>query len=84
MLSSIVDGTVVVVRVGRTARDAVRRGVAQLRVVNGRVLGAVLNDVDFGSGVYYGGYGYNYCQPWWNGWQWVYPGYACGGYGYGM
>ena len=33
---------------------------------------------------YYGGYGYDYCQPWWNGWQWVYPGYACGGYGYGM
>jgi hypothetical protein len=32
---------------------------------------------------YYGGYGYDYCQPWWNGWQWVYPGYACGGYGYG-
>ena len=33
---------------------------------------------------YYGGYGYDYCQPWWNGWQWVYPGYACGGYGYSM
>ena len=60
VLSSLVDGTVVVVRVGKTARDAVRRGVAQLRVVNGRVLGAVLNDVDFRSGVYYGGYGYYY------------------------
>jgi capsular exopolysaccharide synthesis family protein len=60
VLSSMVDGTMVVVRVGRTARDAVRRAVAQLRVVNGRVLGAVLNDVDFGSGVYYGGYGYYY------------------------
>jgi tyrosine-protein kinase Etk/Wzc len=60
VLSSMVDGTIVVVRVGRTARDAVRRAVAQLRVVNGRVLGAVLNDVDFGSGVYYGGYGYYY------------------------
>ncbi len=60
VLSSLVDGTIVVVRVGRSARDAVRRAVAQLRVVNGRVLGAVLNDVDFGSGVYYGGYGYYY------------------------
>jgi capsular exopolysaccharide synthesis family protein len=60
VLSSLVDGTVVVVRVGKTARDAVRRGVAQLRVVHGRVLGAVLNDVDFRSGVYYGGYGYYY------------------------
>ena len=56
----MVDGTIVVVRVGKTARDAVRRAVAQLRVVNGRVLGAVLNDVDFRSGVYYGGYGYYY------------------------
>ena len=36
------------------------RAVSQLRVVNGRVLGAVLNDVDFRSGVYYGGYGYYY------------------------
>jgi capsular exopolysaccharide synthesis family protein len=60
VISSVVDGTIVVVRVGKTARDAVRRGVAQLRVVNGRVLGAVLNDVDFRSGVYYGGYGYYY------------------------
>jgi capsular exopolysaccharide synthesis family protein len=60
VISSIVDGTIVVVRVGKTARDAVRRAVAQLRVVNGRVLGAVLNDVDFRSGVYYGGYGYYY------------------------
>jgi Mrp family chromosome partitioning ATPase len=38
----------------------VRRAVSQLRVVNGRVLGVVLNDVDFRSGVYYGGYGYYY------------------------
>jgi polysaccharide biosynthesis transport protein len=60
VISSVVDGTIVVVRVGKTARDAVRRAVAQLRVVNGRVLGAVLNDVDFRSGVYYGGYGYYY------------------------
>jgi len=60
VISSVVDGTIVVVRVGKTARDAVRRAVGQLRVVNGRVLGAVLNDVDFRSGVYYGGYGYYY------------------------
>lgn len=60
VLSSLVDGTMVVIRVGKTARDAVRRAVSQLRVVNGRVLGAVLNDVNFRSGVYYGGYGYYY------------------------
>ena len=36
VISSVVDGTIVVVRVGKTARDAVRRAVAQLRVVNGR------------------------------------------------
>jgi tyrosine-protein kinase Etk/Wzc len=60
VITSVVDGTIVVVRVGKSARDAVKRAVAQLRIVNGRVLGAVLNDVDFRSGVYYGGYGYYY------------------------
>jgi len=60
VISSLVDGTIVVVRLGKTARDAVQRAVAQLRIVNGRILGAVLNDVNFRSGVYYGGYGYYY------------------------
>lgn len=60
VLSTMVDGTVVVVRMGSTAREAVKRAIMQLRTVHGRVLGAVLNDVDYNSGSYYGGYGYYY------------------------
>jgi capsular exopolysaccharide synthesis family protein len=60
VLSALVDGTIIVVRLGVSARDAVSRSVAQLRVVNGRILGAVLNAVDFRSSAYHGGYGYYY------------------------
>jgi len=60
VLSTLVDGTILVVRTAATAREAVRRALGQLRAVHGRVLGAVLNDVDFRSAGYYGGYGYYY------------------------
>jgi Mrp family chromosome partitioning ATPase len=60
VLSTIADGTVVVVRMGATARPAVRRALEQLHAVRGRVLGAVMNDVDLKRGSYYGGYGYAY------------------------
>jgi capsular exopolysaccharide synthesis family protein len=58
VLSTIVDGTILVVRTGSTTREAVRRAVTQLRNVHSHVLGAVLNDIDIRSGSYYGGYGY--------------------------
>jgi tyrosine-protein kinase Etk/Wzc len=60
ILSTMVDGTLLVVRMGATARDAVRRAVHQLRAVRGRLLGAVLNDVDFRKGSAYSEYGYYY------------------------
>jgi len=60
VLCTVADGTVVVIRLGLTTREAVRRSIAQLRVVNGRILGAVLNAVDFRGGGYQGGYGYYY------------------------
>jgi capsular exopolysaccharide synthesis family protein len=60
VLSTLVDGVILVVRMGTTARAAVRRATSHLRAVHSRVLGAVLNDVDFTSGSYYGGYGYYY------------------------
>ena len=62
VLSACVDGTIIVVRLGVSAREAVSRSIAQLRVVNGRILGAVLNAVDFRSSAYHGGYGYYYQQ----------------------
>ena len=58
VLSTMVDGAILVVRVGSTSREAVRRAAAHLRAVHSRVLGAVLNDIDSTSGGYYGGYGY--------------------------
>lgn len=60
VLSTLVDGTIIVVRTAATAREAVRRALGQLRTVHGRLLGAVLNDVDVRGGAYYGGYGYYY------------------------
>lgn len=60
VLSTMVDGTVLVVRMGSTARDAARLALARLRQVHARVLGALLNDVRFSGPGYYGGYGYQY------------------------
>ena len=60
VLSTMVDGTILVIRMGSTAREAVRRALAQLRAVRVRVLGALLNDVSMKAGGYYGGYGYTY------------------------
>ena len=58
VLSTVVEGAILVVRMGSTSREAVRRAAAHLRTVNSRVLGAVLNDIDLNTGSYYGGYGY--------------------------
>ncbi|HEX2719088.1 MAG TPA: polysaccharide biosynthesis tyrosine autokinase [Gemmatimonadaceae bacterium] len=58
VLSTMVEGSILVVRMGSTSREAVRRAAAHLRAVNSRVLGAVLNDIDLNAGSYYGGYGY--------------------------
>jgi tyrosine-protein kinase Etk/Wzc len=60
VLSTMVDGTVLVVRMGSTATEAARRALAQLRAVHGRVLGFLMNDVNYKSSSYYGGYGYGY------------------------
>lgn len=60
VLSTLADAAVLVVRMGETSRGAVARASSQLQTVRGHLVGAVLNDVDFGSGHYYGGYGYYY------------------------
>ena len=58
ILSSLCDGAVVVVKAGQTPRDLVRLGLSQLRAANARVLGVVLNEVDFESRQY--AYYYSY------------------------
>ncbi len=64
IMATHVDGTLLVVKAGRTSRDLARRAVRQLRDVKANVLGAVLNDLDlqdqrYGQYAYYYRYGYN-------------------------
>jgi capsular exopolysaccharide synthesis family protein len=59
ILSGTVDGTIVVLKAGVTAKDMAARVVRQLRDVGGRVLGCILNDLDPNRKAYgYGGYYY--------------------------
>jgi tyrosine-protein kinase Etk/Wzc len=60
VLSTMVDGTVVIARMGNTQRKALWRAVSQLRAVSANVLGGVLNDLRADSSPYYGGQGYYY------------------------
>lgn len=53
ILGTMVNGVVVVVRTSSTARELARRGTSQLRSVNARILGTVLNHVPKGPDSYY-------------------------------
>jgi capsular exopolysaccharide synthesis family protein len=59
ILSSEVDGVILIGRAGRTTRDALTRSRRQLVDVGARIVGAVLNRVDLAdrSGYYYDYYG---------------------------
>jgi succinoglycan biosynthesis transport protein ExoP len=59
VLSTLVDGTVFVVRAFKTSRHVARQGLRILRDVDARVVGAVLNAVDL-SNREYGYYQYYY------------------------
>lgn len=56
ILSSLVDGTVLVVRDNFTKRDQVRAAFEQLRKADANVIGAVLNDCKVESSEYYYAY----------------------------
>jgi capsular exopolysaccharide synthesis family protein len=63
VMSTHVNGTILVVKAGQTSREVARKAVRQLRDVNANVLGAVLNDLNlqkFGQYAYYYQYGYYY------------------------
>ena len=65
VLSRVSDGTVMVVRAGRTPRDSVLRAKQLVRGVNGRIAGVVLNDVDLKNPhytSYYHYYHYKYAD----------------------
>lgn len=58
VLSTIVDGTLLVVRAFVTTRDLARHGARALTDVGGKIAGVVLNAVDFGRHEYQGQYYY--------------------------
>jgi capsular exopolysaccharide synthesis family protein len=65
VVSTQVDGCLMVLKAGRTSRDVARHAVKQLRDVNAPLFGAVLNDLDledqkYGQYSYYYRYGYYY------------------------
>ena len=63
VLSTMVDGTILIARMGATTRKGLWRAVSQLRAVHAPLLGSVLNDVTSDVGAYYGGYSYYYYYP---------------------
>jgi capsular exopolysaccharide synthesis family protein len=63
IISTLVDGTVVVIKAGRTSRDLGQRALRALKNVNARIFGAVLNDLDIEdrhNGYYYSHYSQYY------------------------
>jgi capsular exopolysaccharide synthesis family protein len=63
VLSRVADGTVIVVRAGRTPRDSVIRAKQLVRAVNQKIIGVVLNDVNLKNphyASYYQYYQYKY------------------------
>ena len=62
MLTSVVDGVIVVVRGGKTTFEALDNGIRKLREVKAHILGFVLNGVKGGQRGNYYGYGSYYAK----------------------
>jgi succinoglycan biosynthesis transport protein ExoP len=60
ILSTLVDGVILVVQAGRSTREIVRRAKQDLRSVGARIFGVVLNNVDLKREGYYDYYYYRY------------------------
>jgi capsular exopolysaccharide synthesis family protein len=58
ILGAIADGVILVVKGGRTTRDAARHSQRQLVSANARLLGVIVNEIDFSNPAY--GYQYYY------------------------
>lgn len=60
VLSKLVDGTILVVRSGKTLREEIRRSARQIRDVGGSIFGVIVNEFDASdrNGSYYSYYGY--------------------------
>jgi len=57
MLSTDVDGTIMVIKAGKTAHEIVKRALKALNDIESRVIGSILNAVDIKKSTYYY-YGY--------------------------
>lgn len=60
VLGTMADGVLLVVRANRTTRDAAGHARRQLATANARLIGVVINEVDFGDTGYGGYYSYYY------------------------
>ncbi len=60
LLSKIVDGVVMVLKAGQTTKEIAKRASKNLREINAKIIGAILNDVDFERDRYYYYYPYYY------------------------
>lgn len=56
VVANLTDGVLLLVRQGRTRKDAVKKAVSQLQLTGANILGYVLNGVDTGRSVYYATY----------------------------
>lgn len=65
ILSTMVEGVILVVKGGATPREMVRRAEIYISEVGGHLIGVVLNDVDLRRDSYYyhSGYEYSYSEP---------------------
>jgi Mrp family chromosome partitioning ATPase len=60
VLSKSVDGVILVIRAGYTAKEIIKSGIAQFGAVGTHILGAVLNGVDMSRDRYHYQYYYYY------------------------
>lgn len=58
IISTKVDGTILVVRNGIVEKEAVKQAVKLLKRVKGKIIGTIFNDVEQSHNGYYGYYGY--------------------------
>lgn len=70
VIGNVVDGVILVVKGGKTTRDAANHAKRQLASANVRILGVIVNEIDFSSS----SYGYQYYN---------YRNYSRYGYAYG-
>jgi capsular exopolysaccharide synthesis family protein len=64
VLSKHTDGVILVAHADKTLRDELKRSARQIKAVNGRIFGVIVNAIepDQRSGYYYSYYGYSYSE----------------------